>query len=196
MYITEATRRDWQARYGHPRLLEIQLEISPEEREMVRRSRKAGRSHDITLLIFQGAELVLIKKPFFPAGAYRAPSGGLLPGESLEAGVRREAYEETGLEIELEAYLVHMRARFTCRGAVENWISDVFAARALDERLCAHDTEEIAEVRWGTLEELQGPIRRTLLETGWPLFRYRVLLTDAAVEVLGKLGLTHRDRSK
>jgi hypothetical protein len=47
------------------------------------------------------------------------------------------------------------------------------------------DTEEIAEARWATIEELQGPIRAELLETGWDLLRYRVALTDLTVGALG-----------
>ncbi|HEX6989930.1 MAG TPA: hypothetical protein VF282_10735, partial [Bacillota bacterium] len=46
------------------------------------------------------------------------------------------------------------------------------------------DTHEIAEVRWSTLEELQGPVRRALLQTGRGLLRYRVSLTDAVIALL------------
>jgi len=46
------------------------------------------------------------------------------------------------------------------------------------------DTHEIAEARWATLSELQGPLRASLLETGWGLLRYRVALTDLTVDLL------------
>jgi hypothetical protein len=54
-----------------------------------------------------------------------------------------------------------------------------------DERLVPLDTDEIAEARWGTLEELAGPIRERLLATDRAFWRYRVALHDAALHALG-----------
>lgn len=177
-------RRDWQRNYGKPVVLPVRHEISAEEYAMVKNSQKGWRAHDITLFIFENEKIALIKKHFFPRGAYRAPSGGLLSGESLEAGTDREALEETGLKIKLEKYLLSVKAEFFCAAQKIDWTTDVFSARAQGGTLRAHDTEEIAEVRWGTVEELQGPIRQTLLNTGRSLFRYRVMLTDATVRTL------------
>jgi hypothetical protein len=50
--------------------------------------------------------------------------------------------------------------------------------------LAPQDTAEIAEARWGTAEELAGPIRERLLSTGRALWRYRVALHDAALSQL------------
>ena len=55
------------------------------------------------------------------------------------------------------------------------------------------DTEEIAEARWATLDELQGPIREALLDAGWDLFRYRVALTDLTVRDAWRKGLRYED---
>lgn len=52
----------------------------------------------------------------------------------------------------------------------------------------AHDTVEIAETIYGTIEELQGPIRQALLKSGRRLLAYRAALTDAVVDVLRKEG--------
>jgi 8-oxo-dGTP pyrophosphatase MutT (NUDIX family) len=184
MFITEAMRAAWQTRYGSPEILKIELELSFDEFQMVRRSQRDNRAHDVTFFIVKENKLVLIKKHFFPAGAYRAPSGGLIRGETLETGTAREAYEETGLKISLRKYLLTIQANFYY--AKENifWVTDVFWADALTEHLQAHDTDEIAEVRWGTFDELQGPIRQALLNTDRALFRYRVVLTDATVKRL------------
>jgi len=66
----------------------------------------------------------------------------------------------------------------------------VFSARVVGLRdLAPIDTHEIAEARWVSAAELQGPIRRTLLETGRGLFGYRVALTDATMGLLRGSGL-------
>jgi hypothetical protein len=50
--------------------------------------------------------------------------------------------------------------------------------------LAPQDGEEIAAARWGTLEELEGPIAERLLATGHALWRYRVALHAAAIAQL------------
>ena len=94
--------------------------------------------------------------------------------------MRREALEETGLRVELDRYLVETRARFVHEGRVLDWRTHVFSATTGDEAIAPLDTVEIAEARWGTLEELEGPLRERLLATGRAFWRYRVALHDAA----------------
>ena len=53
-----------------------------------------------------------------------------------------------------------------------------------DDELAPNDPVEIAEARWGTLEELAGPLRERLLATGRAFWRYRVALHDAALRAL------------
>ena len=55
---------------------------------------------------------------------------------------------------------------------------------AADETIEPHDTEEIAEARWGTIDELAGPLRERLLATGRAFWRYRVALHDAAIDAI------------
>ena len=74
------------------------------------------------------------------------------------------------------------RARFTLDGEIEPWRTQVFLTRAASGDLAPRDTREIRAARWATREEIQGPIRAALLATGYPLFRYRVALTDATFE--------------
>ncbi len=49
------------------------------------------------------------------------------------------------------------------------------------------DFEEISEVRWMTLEELQDSVRQALRNTGMPLFQYRLRLHDESVEEIRRL---------
>lgn len=171
---------------GRPRLLRLEQEIGPDELEMVRRSTRRGRHHDVTFFIFdRQGRVAAIRKPSFPPGIYRAPSGGVRPGEPLIEGMKREALEETGLEIVPDRYLLRIQARFTCGREAEDWTTHVFSAHTDQTELNPRDRDEIAEARFVTVEELSGPIRQRMLATGRGLFRYRVALTDAALAALG-----------
>jgi 8-oxo-dGTP pyrophosphatase MutT (NUDIX family) len=184
MHINATVLAEQEKRFGQPNSLSMTQEIDLDELELVRHSIRKQRTHDITFFILDGNRVVVIKKPFFPDGAYRAPSGGINPGEPFLSGVRREAFEETGLDIELDRYLLRIQATLTCADETEIWWTHVFSAHANGVELDPQDTVEIAEARWVSLEELQGPIRQTLLDTGRGLFNYRVWLTDETIKVL------------
>ncbi len=187
MYVTEAMLEAAARQWGEPRRLALAFAISPEERALVRGSRKDERSHDITLFIERDGRFAVIAKPSFPADGWRAPSGGLARGEDLEAGARREALEETGLDVRLVRYVLRIDARFTSGADIEPWHTHVFLARAAAGELVVHDRREIRAAKWATREEISGPIRQALLATGRGLFRYRVALTDATFERLDEL---------
>src|SRR6266542_2817813 len=160
MHVDEAVLAPIRARYGEPALLEWEGEVSGEEMALVRR--EARRRHDVTVFIFKGSELALIRKPMYPAGIWRTPGGGIKPGEDFVDGVVREALEETGAEVELDRYVLRTEARFRVGGAAEPWETHVFSATTDSERLEPIDTREIEAARWGTAEELVGPIRERL----------------------------------
>jgi 8-oxo-dGTP pyrophosphatase MutT (NUDIX family) len=182
MHLTEEILAPIRERYGEPAILEWEGEIS--EREYGVATYNPQRVHDVTLFILNGERLALIRKHPFPPDIWRPPGGGVKPGEDFVEAVRREAYEETGLDVELQRYLVEARARFVHRLRELDWRTHVFLATTEDVELEPHDTEEIAEARWGTLEELAGPLRERLLGTGRAFWRYRVALHDAALEAL------------
>lgn len=157
----------------------------PEEIALVRNSQKDGRAHDITLFIFRDSQLALIRKPSHPPGVFRAPGGGLRLNEPFEEGAKREAREETGLEIEIDMYLLRLQVRFTCGNDYIDWTTHVFCARAVGGELAPRDTKEIIAAQWASLEELQGLIREALLSSGWPLLTHRASLTDRVARILG-----------
>ena len=184
---------DWESRFGIPALFESVHEITERDYDMIRASQKFGRQHDITFCIFNETQLVVIAKPFFPPGAFRIPSGGLRPGEPLEAGFAREAMEETGLAVTPHRYVLRVRARFTNQDREILWYSHVFTALSANRVLAPIDREEISDARWVTLEELQGPIRSALVASGRKLLGgYRVDLTDQFVSALGNLNWPER----
>ena len=108
----------------------------------------------MTFFVLNDERLALIRKPHYKPGLWRPPGGGLKPGEPLETGAKREAYEELGVEIELTQYLVRTKAVFTHGNVTIPWETHVFAATTDSVELDPVDTREISGARWGTLEEL------------------------------------------
>ncbi len=185
MYTDPADIAQLEQKLGCPTETRMEYEIHPWEFDVVESSMSKGRAHDVTMFIRKkddSKRVAVIRKPFFPPGAFRAPSGAANAGEALEMGAIRESREETGLEVELTRYLVRILATFTCGEKTISWTTHIFEAVERDGELVPQDTGEIAEARWATLSELGGPIRQTLLDAGWDLFRYRVALTDLTLE--------------
>jgi ADP-ribose pyrophosphatase YjhB (NUDIX family) len=167
-------------RYGEPALLEWTGEITAEEHALA--TYNPRRRHDVTLFIVDPTgRIPLIRKPHFGEGIWRPPGGGVKPAEDVVGGAVREALEETGLNVQVERYLVTTRARFLYGDAELQWRTHVFLARTTELDLAPQDPAEIAAARWGTRVELAGPLRDRLLATGRALWRYRVALHDAAL---------------
>jgi ADP-ribose pyrophosphatase YjhB (NUDIX family) len=184
MHVSEAVLAPLRARYGEPVPLVWEGEVSADEFTLAGGSPE--RRHDVTFFVFDaGGRLALIRKPQYAPGLWRPPGGGVRPDEEFETGVQREAMEEVGVWIELERFLVSSEARFRCARGVIDWRTLVFAARTDAGELEPLDRREIAEARWGSPEELAGPLRAAMLATGRALWRYRVALHDAALVRLG-----------
>ena len=168
---------------GTPAVLPWDGEISDAEWAIA--THNPVRTHDVTLFILDPVRrIALIRKPQFAPGVWRPPGGGIKPGEEFVAGAVREAFEETGLRVELRRYLVVAEATFRNAGRTLPWRTHVLLAETEDTELAPADTEEIAAARWGTLEELGGTLRERLLAEGRAFWRYRVALHDAALAAL------------
>lgn len=173
------------ARFGRPERWDGSREINAQNAATIARSSARRRAHDVTFVIQSGdGRVVIVRKPQFPAGAWRIPSGGIDRGESFETGTLREALEETGLEIELTGYPLVAESRFTHAGAVIPWTSHVVTARAGSEALAPRDVVEIEDARWAPMDELLGPVANVLRASGSPLFLYRADLHDRIAALL------------
>lgn len=149
-------------------------------------TRGQRRLHDVTLFIFNPeGQLALIRKHGYPPGAWRAPGGGIAPGEEFAAGAAREALEETGLQVSLDRYLLRVQVTFTCGDQGQPWTTHVVIARAGGQP-ATRDPREIESVTWGSLAELCGPIALAMLESGSGLFTYRVGLHREVARLLGQ----------
>ena len=190
MYISSETILALEKKYGVPEVLTLAYGMTESEFDIVARSQKHGRAHDVTLFILIDGQIVVIRKPMYPPGAYRTPSGGVEPGEPFEAGALREGYEETGLSIALEEYIVRAEVKFTHETRVIYWTSHVFTADRIGGELQPIDTHEIVEARLVTPGEIMGRIRDALLASGSTGLRYRSELNDIVMRRLinsGKL---------
>jgi len=183
MHVEESVLAPLRQRFGPP--VELSWEGAISDVEWAIATHNPARTHDVTLFILDPARrLALIRKPQFAAGVWRPPGGGVRPGEEFVSGAVREALEETGLHVELRRYLVASRALFRNSGRELAWRTHVFLAETRDEVLAPNDPGEIEDARWGTPEELAGPLRERLLATGRAFWRYRVALHDAALAAL------------
>jgi ADP-ribose pyrophosphatase YjhB (NUDIX family) len=181
-HVDESVLAPVRERYGEPFVLRWEGEVSDPELALITYS--PGRRHDVTLFVTNGNRLALIRKPHFEPGIWRTPGGGVKVGEDFVEGIVREGLEELGAAISLGRYLVRAEAVFRFADQSVPWATHVFSATTEAEVLAPLDTAEIAEARWGTADELAGPIRERLLETARALWRYRVALHDAALDQL------------
>ena len=185
MYVTAEIIREVEQRYGTPVEIAREYEMTSEQLAVVRLGTKQGRCHDVTLVIIDDERnIVVIRKPSYPFGAYRTPSGGVEVGETFDDGAIREAKEETGLDIVLEKYLIRANVRFRCGSEVIDWTTHVLQARSAGGTLQPIDTKEIVEARKATIAEITGPIREVLIATGSPGLRYRAELDGLAIELI------------
>ncbi len=101
----------------------------------------------VIMLITKGNRVLLGRGPTWPEGMYSLLAGFIEPGETIEAAVRREVYEESGVLVGEVGYLASQPWPFPaslmigCRG------------EALSEAITL-DPAELQDARWVTKEEL------------------------------------------
>jgi NAD+ diphosphatase len=101
----------------------------------------------VIMLILSGNDVLMGRSPGWPEGMYSLLAGFIEPGETLEAAVRREVREETGVEVSRVGYLASQPWPFPaslmmgCRGE----------ALSRDIRV---DPAELEDARWVGREEM------------------------------------------
>ena len=149
---------------------------SPTGREQgghVRRCSNCGLDHfprtdpAIIVLVSRHDVALLGRSHRIPAGMYSTLAGFVEPGESLEDAVRREVFEEAGLEL----FAIDYRSSQPWPFPASLMLG--FRARAETERIVL-DRTEMEDARWFTRAEIRGgvirlpgadSIARTLLES-------------------------------
>ncbi|HZU69301.1 MAG TPA: NUDIX hydrolase [Ktedonobacteraceae bacterium] len=89
-------------RYGRPLVHDAVLD-TPGMFDPLNRTDRFG---EVCMVVRRrNGNLLAIKKTFYPPGAYRLPTGGINHGEHILDALRRETYEETGLEVNVTRFL-------------------------------------------------------------------------------------------
>jgi len=145
--------------YGIPIHKTFNQPMTDSDMAVVTGSMKNGRAHDITLYIRKDDEYIFIAKHFYPQGLFRAPSGGVNLGEDFIVGAKREAMEETGVEIKLEKYVMRIEVRFESENQHVDWTSHIFTANYLNGEIIPQDINEIREARLVKPSEISGLIK-------------------------------------
>lgn len=101
----------------------------------------------VIMLVTRGDRVLLGRSPAWPEGFFSCLAGFMEPGETLEAAVRRETWEETGVRVGQVRYLASQPWPFPgslMLGAHGEAVSDAIEI----------DPEEIAEALWLDRQEL------------------------------------------
>lgn len=184
MYLKKEAIQQLELCYGIPIEYNWKQLINQAEMTMLKASQKAGRSHDFTFFITNSKnQIAVIRKHRHPAGFYRAPSGGVDPGEDLLEGIHREVLEELGLKTTIKDYLLRIKIIFQYQDEKVPWVTHILTGQAKTDILQPIDIKEIKEAIWVSWEDLQGSIRGNLIRSPYGLFHYRVSLTDTVAKI-------------
>lgn len=138
--LTEAANAelaDLAERYGTPQL--VSARIREAFFDPIKRPDRFG---EVCMVVRRpSGKLLLTTKDFYPAGAYRLPTGGISHDEGIFDALIRETREETGLDVSVERFLA--------------WIDYEGAGIGPgDDRLAFHTFAFLLHERGGTLGSL------------------------------------------
>lgn len=89
--------------------------------------KKRNRRGEVVMIIRnQQNRILLHTKDFYPNNVYRIPTGGINTDESLEQGLNREVFEETGFKIKFIHFLALLLYEFKNKTQVIPFISYLF----------------------------------------------------------------------
>jgi NAD+ diphosphatase len=101
----------------------------------------------VIMLITRGNSVLLGRSPHWPQGMYSLLAGFIEPGETVEAAVRREVYEEAGIRVG------HVRYLASQPWAFPSSLMLGCAGDALNEDITV-DPVELEDAMWITRDEL------------------------------------------
>ncbi|MFT7057544.1 MAG: NAD+ diphosphatase [Pseudorhodobacter sp.] len=101
----------------------------------------------VIMLITRGNSVLMGRSPNWPAGMYSCLAGFVEPGETIEAAVRREVAEETGITVGDVRYVASQPWPFPAS------LMMGFTGEALDETITI-DPAELEDAMWVTREDM------------------------------------------
>ncbi|QHQ33926.1 NAD(+) diphosphatase [Algicella marina] len=126
----------------------------------------------VIMLVTHGQRVLLGRSPGWPDGMFSLLAGFMEPGETIEAAVRRETFEESGISVGEVGYMASQPWPFPASLMIGCW------GHAQDERITL-DPAELEQAIWATKDEIRaslagnnpalrparkGAIARTLIE--------------------------------
>ncbi len=126
--------------------------IKPKDREVHKRLSVYGLVRD--------GKKVLLVKPNWKGGLISLPGGAVKPGESLGEGLKREFFEETGLNISLvNKTPIKTKKEFFYADDIDRYFHSeptFFLVEIVgDKEIKIIDTREVSEVFWADLDDLE-----------------------------------------
>ncbi|NLG51844.1 MAG: NUDIX hydrolase [Chloroflexi bacterium] len=128
--------------YGPPARRAYSLNVQEETLAYWRGVSRRRKAEVVLVLRRPSGRYLVHTKAFYPSGVYRLLSGGVKLGEDLTAAVYREAWEETGLEIQIERFLGILAHRFIWQGQSVPLTSYVFLVAEVGGTLAVQDVDE------------------------------------------------------
>jgi NAD+ diphosphatase len=115
------------------------------------------RTDPVVIMVVYREDRVLlgrsVREPRYPAGLFSCLAGYMEPGESVEEAVRREVFEEAGIETARVRYHSSQPWPFPSTLMIGCF------AEALSDRI-EIDRHEVEEVRWFTRRETRSALDR------------------------------------
>ena len=99
------------------------------------------------MLITSGNKVLVGRSPNWPESMYSLLAGFMEPGETIEAAVRREVFEESAVRVGRVGYLASQPWPFPSSLMIGCW------GEALSEEIII-DPKEIEHAHWTTREEI------------------------------------------
>jgi 8-oxo-dGTP pyrophosphatase MutT (NUDIX family) len=89
--------------YGQPQVKTVELTAH----DLFDPLNKSDRYGEVCMVVHRpNGHLLTMKKVFYPPEGYRLLTGGIKHGEAIYDALLRETYEETGLEVKVQRFLV------------------------------------------------------------------------------------------
>mgnify|MGYP006291167953 CR=1 FL=1 len=183
MFVTDQMLAEAERMYGRPEERTFGISVTEAEYNRIKDSQVDGRNHDVTVYIRKDDQVVVIAKHIYPPELYRAPSGGLKPGEDFHEGVFREVTEETGCVVKLTDYVLRTSVAFIYERDMVFWRSFIFLADYLEGDFQFTDHDEIREVRLAEWSEF-AEFSRMMRETEMGGLHYRAAMHEELEKIL------------
>jgi len=162
-------------------------------------ARKSGESPGEVVMVIRrpGDTVLLVTKEFYPAGVYRLPSGQMKEGERPEEALKREASEETGLQVRVRRHLGAIRCSLRSRHRSTDYLSHVMLTSETAGQPAPRDIEEritgFREVDPCALRDIAGQLKQ--LPEPWSDWgRFRALAHEFAYRILCARSSIQTDR--